>query len=180
MVQVEEVIKVLEGMEGARHVFRLENSTRKGLIEIEEGVKASLGITCRNLGVEECLRREQVVVVIKDKRFRPPPEPTVLLIADNDMVIGKEIFPKERAKYKKDENVLFLSEDFIVFMDKRPKTKECFMMPPVSFPEVAALPGAKNVVSCSPSPPGDMFVRAKHGLPDDPLLASIMIGYDDC
>ena len=42
-----------------------------------------------------------------------------------------------------------------------------------------ALSGTKNVVSCSPSPPGDMFVRSLHGLPDDPTLASILLGYDD-
>jgi hypothetical protein len=35
------------------------------------------------------------------------------------------------------------------------------------------------VVSCSPSPPADMYVRATHGLPDDPKLASILIGYDN-
>jgi hypothetical protein len=39
--------------------------------------------------------------------------------------------------------------------------------------------GTKNVVSCSPSPLGDVFVRAVHGLEDDPKLASIIIGWDD-
>jgi len=179
MVSVEEVIKLLKGMEGSQQVFKLDDRSRLKLIEIENSVKGSLGITCRNLGVEECLKRQHVVVVIKDKRFRPPPEPTVLLVADDDVIIGKEIFPHDRDQYKDDENVLFLSEDFIVFLDKKPKSKECFMMPPVSFPEVSRLPGTRNVTSCSPSPPGDMFVRAMHDLPDDPLLASILIGYDD-
>jgi len=179
MVRMGEVIRLLEGMKGSQHVFKLDDRSRQKLIEIENNVKASLGITCRNIGVEECLKRQHVVVVIKDKRFRPPPEPTVLLVADDDVIIGKEIFPHERDQYKNDDNVLFLSEEFIVFMDKKPKSKECFLMPPVSFPEVANLPGIKNVVSCSPSPPGDMYVRAMHDLPDDPLLASILIGYDD-
>jgi hypothetical protein len=179
MASMEEVIGLLKKMDGSQHVFKLDDRSRNKLIEIEVNVKASLGITCRNIGVEECLKRDHVVVVIKDKRFRPPPEPTVLLVADEDTIIGKEIFPNEREQYKKDENVMFLSEDFIVFMDKKPKSKECFLMPPVSFPEIAALPGTKNVTSCSPSPPGDMFVRAMHNLPDDPLLASILIGYDD-
>ena len=178
MVSVEEVIKLLKRMEGAVHVFKLDNGSRHKLIEIEDQVKASFGINCKNSGVEECLKRQNVIVVIKDKRFRPPPEPTVLLVADGETIIGKEIFAHERAQYENDENIIFLSQDFIVYLDRKPKGQECFVMPPVIFPELAELPGAYNVVSCSPSPPGDMLVRKLHNLPDDPKLASILVGYD--
>jgi len=180
MVRVQEVIELLKGMEGSVHVFRLDPRSKQKLVEIENGIKATLGITCRNAGVEECLERQHVIVVIKDKRFRPPPEPTVLLVADGgELVLGREIFPHERAQFKDKDNVIFLSEDFVVFTDRMPKSKELFLMPPVSFPEVAELPGATHVVSCSPSPLGDMFVRSMHDLPDDPKLASILIGYDN-
>lgn len=180
MAKVQEVIELLKGMEGSVHVFRLDDRSRKRLIEIESEIKATLGISCLNVGVEECLDRQHVVVVIKDKRFRPPPEPTVLLVADGgEFVLGREIFPHEREEFKDKENVMFLSQDFVVFTDRMPKTKECFLMPPVPFPEVAALKGVTRCVSCSPSPLGDIFVRAMHDLPDDPLLASILIGYDN-
>jgi hypothetical protein len=180
MAKVEQVIKLLKEMEGSIHVFKLDDATREKVVEIESQVKATLGISCLNLGVEKCLKRQNVIVVIKDKRFRPPPEPTVLLLADKgEVVLGREIFPHERKEFEDKPNVIFLSQDFIVYTDKKPKTKELFVMPPVSFPEVAALPGVANVVSCSPSPPADMYVRAAHGLPDDPKLASILIGYDN-
>jgi hypothetical protein len=180
MAKVEQVIDLLQEMEGSVHVFKLDDATRKKVVEIEKDVKATLGISCANLGVQECLKRQNVIVVVKDSRFRPPPEPTVLLIADDgEVILGREIFPHERKDFEDQPNVIFLSEDFIVYTDRKPKTKEIFVMPPVSFPEVAALPGVKNVVSCSPSPPADMYVRATHGLIDDPKLASILIGYDN-
>jgi hypothetical protein len=180
MVKVEQVIKLLKGMKGSIHVFKLDDATRQKVVEIESGVKATLGISCLNMGVEECLQRQHVIVVVKDSRFRPPPEPTVLLLADKgEIVLGREIFPHERKDFEDQPNVIFLCEDFIVYTDRMPKAKEIFVMPPVAFPEVAALPGVCNVVSCSPSPPADMYVRAAHGLPDDPKLASILIGYDN-
>jgi hypothetical protein len=180
MAKVEQVIELLKEMEGSIHVFKLDDATRLKVVEIESGVKATLGISCLNLGVEECLQRQNVIVVVKDSRFRPPPEPTVLLLADKgELVLGREIFPHERKDFEDQPNVIFLSQDFIVYTDKMPKTKEMFVMPPVSFPEVAALSGVRNVVSCSPSPPADMYVRAAHGLTDDPKLASILIGYDN-
>ena len=179
MVTIDEVVSYISKMEGSRHVFPLRAEAKEALINIEECVKASFGIDCCNRGVMKCLDRENVIVIIKDRRFRPPPEPTVLLIGDDDMVIGKEIFPDQKEEYLNKENVVFLSDEFILFTDQKPRKKECFIMPPVSFPEVERMPGTKNVVSCSPSPPGDMYVRGLHGLSDDPTLASILLGYDD-
>ena len=152
---------------------------KENLMKIEESVKASFGINCTNKGVMQCLARHNIIVIIKDSRFRPPPEPTVLLVADDDMIIGMEIFPYQKDQYLKRDDVVFLSDEFVLFPNLKPKNKECFVMPPVSFPEVERIPGIKNVVSCSPSPPGDMYVRSLHGLPDDPKLASILLGYDD-
>jgi hypothetical protein len=180
MSKVEDIIRMLENIEGSVHVFRLDDATREKVVEIERDVKAVLGISCVNLGVEECLHRKNIIVVVKDSRFRPPPEPTVLLVADGgDVILGREIFPHERKEFEGKPNILFLSQDFIVYTDRMPKTKEIFVMPPVAFPELSELPEIENVVSCSPSPPADMYVRAMHGLPDDPRLASILIGYDN-
>jgi hypothetical protein len=179
MVTIDEVVDYVSKMEGSRHVFPLLDEAKENLIRIEEGVKASFGINCCNKGVMQCLARQNIIVIIKDSRFRPPPEPTVLLVADEDMIIGMEIFPDQKAQYLDREDVIFLSDEFVLFPNLRPKNRECFVMPPVSFPEVEMMPGTKNVVSCSPSPPGDMYVRSLHGLPDDPKLASILLGYDD-
>jgi hypothetical protein len=179
MVTIDEVVDFISRMAGSRHVFPLKAEAKEELIRIEESVKATFGINCSNQGVMDCLARKNIIVIIKDSRFRPPPEPTVLLMADEDMIIGKEIFPEQKKEYLENENVVFLSDEFILFLDRKPKSKEYFVMPPVSFPEVEKMPDTKNVVSCSPSPPGDMFVRSLHGLPDDPKLASILVGYDD-
>jgi hypothetical protein len=179
MVTEKEVLRLLKGLEGVRHAFVLDNGTKGELISIEDGVRGTLDISCNNEGVRQCLQRKHIAVIVKDKRFRPPPEPTVMLMGDDGLVMGMEIFPHQKKQYEGKENIVFLSEEFIVFLDRKPRSKECFYMPPVRFPEVEALKGAKNVVSCSPSAPGDMYLRKAHGLPDDPKFASVMIGWDD-
>ncbi len=179
MVAVKEVLEMLGNMEGTQHVFEMDARTKDKLIEIEDNIRGTLGIKCANKGVEECLKREHIVVVIKDNRFRPPPDPTVLLVDYDGQILGMEIFPHQRKQFEGRDDILFLSQDFIVFAERKARRGECFMMPPVQFPEVEEMPKTKNVVSCSPSPLGDMFVRATHGLEDDPKLASILIGYDD-
>jgi len=176
--KLDEVIEILRSLEGVIEAFALKAETRKQLKNIESGVKATLDIEVRNNGLEECLRREHVVGIIKDKSFRPPPSPTVLLMGDNDSVLGEEILPGQRCNFEGKPDLIFLSDDFVIYTDRKPTRHEFFLMPPISFPEIERIPGIKNVVSCSPTALGDVLVRTSHGLEDDSKLASVLIGFD--
>jgi len=91
-------------------------------------------------------------------------------------ILGTEVLPGEHKKYKDMENVMFLCQDFVVFTDKKQKSREHWMMPPVSFPELTTIAGVTEVVSCSPSPPSDIVIKTNYDLEDDPKLASILVG----
>jgi len=175
---LKEVLKVMRGLDGVVEVFALGAETRKGLKDIESGVKATLDIEVRNTGLDECLRRKHVVGIIKDRTFRPPPGPTVLLMGDNGAVLGEEILPGERKRFEGKEDIVFLSDDFVVYTDRKAAKQEYFLMPPISFPEIEKVPGVKNVVSCSPTALGDVLVRTSHNLEDDSRLASVLVGFD--
>lgn len=176
--ELDEVLKVLKGLDGVIEAFALGPETRRQLREIETGVKATLNIEVKNTGLDECLRREHVVGIIKDKRFRPPPEPTILLMGDNGAVLGEEILPGQRGRFEDRQNLIFLSEEFVIYTDRKAAKQEYFLMPPVSFPEIEKVHGVKNVVSCSPTALGDVLVRTSHELEDDSKLASVLIGFD--
>jgi len=151
MTTMDEILELLSRLEGVVKVFSVEGEILKRIIEIESQVRAVMNIEVRNTGVEECLKRNHIVCIIKDSRFRPPPEPTVLLVGDDGI---------------------------IVFTDRKPNEKEYFLMPPVRFPELERLEGVCNVVSCSPSAPSDYLLRKHYNLQDDPKLASILVGFD--
>ncbi|MDD1766967.1 MAG: hypothetical protein LUQ27_00170 [Methanomassiliicoccales archaeon] len=168
----------MRNLRGVVEVFPLGADTRKQLKDIERGVKATLDIEVRNTGLDECLGREDVVGIIKDKTFRPPPEPTVLLMGDNGVVLGEEILTGQREKFEGKSDLLFLSDDFVVYTNRKGAKHEYFLMPPISFPEIEKIRGVKNVVSCSPTALGDVLVRTSHDLEDNPRLASVLIGFD--
>jgi hypothetical protein len=174
----ERAVEIIKGMTGTRMAFLLSPEVIAAIQRIEDSIKSQIGLEVVNEGVNQCLRRQHVICVIKDTRFRPPPEPTALMMGDKDLVIGTEILPGEHSRYKEMDNICWLGDDFVVFTDKVPKTKEYFLMPPVSFPELEQVPGAKNIVSCSPSPLGDMIIKNYYDLEDNPKLASILVGFD--
>ena len=94
--------------------------------------------------------------------------------------LGVEVFPDTQDQYLDKEGCLMVSDGFVVFTDIRPSegSTECFVMPPVSFPELNPGNGCYDVVSCSPAPTSDVMIREWRGLPDDGRLASILVGYN--
>jgi hypothetical protein len=178
MASIDEALKIIKGMKGTRIVFPLTKDDMTEVLETERGVKSQMGTKVFNVGLEETMKRDHVICIIKDVTFRPPPEPTVFMLDDDGVILGTEILPGEHKKYKDMDNVMFLCADFVVFTDKKQKTREHWMMPPVSFPELTVIPGVSEVVSCSPSPPSDMIIKANYKLEDDPKLASILVGFN--
>lgn len=174
-------LEIIKNMRGVRDAFYLDEDIIKKVLEEESTVTSpGTGTDVRNLGVEEAFKREKVICIVKDPRFRPPPEPTVVLKCSDGQILGVEVFPNTQAEYINKDNCLMVSDGFVVFLDVVPTegSKEAFIMPPVSFPELNEGNGCKNVVSCSPAPTSDKMIREWRGLEDDGRLASIMIGYD--
>ncbi len=178
MNRVQEILDKLHSLKGVEEAFLLDGEVMEKLRDIEDQINTSIGVDLRNEGLCECIEREYTICIIKNQQFRLPPEPTVLLVGDEDLIVGKEIFPGEKDQYKERDDVIFLSEEFVMFTDKKPKKKECFVLPPVSFPELSEMEGTSDVVSCSPSPPGDLALRKSYGLEDNPELASILVGFN--
>jgi len=177
-VSVADAIAHLRGLKGVAEAFELGPEIKELLRKIEGGIKATMDIEVKNTGLEECLKRRHVLCIIKDRTFRPPPEPTIYLAADKDTILGQEILEKDKCNFEGLDNLVYLSEDFVVFTDRKAESKEYFLMPSVSFPELENLCGLKSVVSCSPSALGDLAIRTAHGLEDNPKLASVLIGFD--
>lgn len=178
--KLEEVLGVLSRIKGVKHAFFLTKAMRTGLGKIEKEYPPIGPLTIRNDGVLECLKREHVACIVKDKGFRAPPHPTVLLVNGDEEVIGRELLPGEKVPEKPGRKNLFLGKDFVIFIGETSGKDARFVLPPVKFREVERIDGTSCVVSSSPSSLGDVFLRKQAGLRDDPKLASILVGFDLC
>ncbi len=152
MPKMSEIIEMLSKMRGSFCVFEVDPGSKDELITIERGVEGSLGMKVVNEGMEQCLKRQHVICIIKNRAFRPPPEPTVLLMTGDGVLLGEEVLPGDRKRFEAKPEVIFLSEDFVLYTDRKGETREYFLMPPVSFPEVAAMEGAKKRGKLLPFP----------------------------
>ncbi len=171
-------LELIRGLRGVIHAFYLDRAILSELSEEEAKVRAMGNIEVDNQGFKRALERENVICIVKDPRFRPPPEPTVILVSGDGQVLGEEVFPFTAHKYTSRTDVVWLSDGFVLFPTINGTRGEQFVMPPVSFPELNESNGCKDVVSCSPAPTSDLMIKKHYGLVDDPKLASVLVGFN--
>ncbi len=188
---LQEVIDTLNPLRGVLNVGVLNDDVRKHVLEFEMDKSGEL-IPVINAGVHECLSRQFTVAIIKNASFRPPPTATVQLVDNKGNILGEEIVSKEQKdKYEDDETANFVNQDFVLLRDQSEieenlkserlaenPTKQAFILPPVQFIEVEELEDTCDVVSSSPDPLADVYLKEYFGFKDDALLASILIGFN--
>ncbi|MCQ2085432.1 MAG: hypothetical protein MJZ21_04725 [archaeon] len=173
---LQNAVNIIRGLTGVRDAFLLDEDIKAQMMAEENTVMGSGGTTVDNQGIKEAFKRQYVIALVKDPRFRPPPEPTILMMSDG-VEVGKEIFPWT-AHEVEGENVVWLSDGFCIFVDRIQDKPTSFVMPPVSFPELNPSNGCKDVVSCSPAPTTDLMMRKWHGMEDNGKLASVLVGFN--
>ncbi|MCQ2056384.1 MAG: hypothetical protein MJY64_02835 [archaeon] len=173
-------LEIIRGLEGVIDAFYLDRDILER-VKVEESVVRAAGeVSVINEGVNQALERERVICIIKDPRFRPPPEPTVILKSTDGQVMGIEVFPETSGEYAERGDAIFVSDGFVMFPSVMPSNgqTENFVMPPIPFPELNEAGGFRDVISCSPSPTSDDMIRRWHGLEPNGKYASILVAYN--
>ncbi len=131
-----------------------------------------------NRGVETVLQRERVICLFKGRSFRAPPESPLLMMDERGNVLGRELTGPEDRPAPGERRTVYLGRDFVLVPGLRPSGRLRFVLPPVKFPELEGVAAVCRVVSGSPDPPQDEWLRAHFGVQGGKDLASILIGYD--
>ena len=171
-------LNIIKELTGVLKAFYLDDPILNILREEEAKVKGTMQISVLNEGFNEAIGREKVICIVKDKRFRPPPAPTVVLRSGDGKIIGEEVFPHTAHLYEGREDVIWMGDAFIVFPEIVAKGGETFVMPPIAFPELNPGNGCYDVISCSPAPTSDVLIKNHYGLVDDPKLATILVAFN--
>lgn len=164
------ILEMLRRLPGVRRAEALSQADRNVLRELFTPASA------HNRGVEEVLTREVALCLFKAPEFRPPPEPTLLLVDEAGNVLGREIVAGRGAPDGR--RFAYLGKDFILYGDVKPEGRLRFSLPPVRFPELEQVPGIEWAVSASPDTPQDDFLKDRFGVPRGNELASVLVGYD--
>lgn len=131
-----------------------------------------------NRGILEVFARERVVCLFKNRSFRGPPDPTLVMMDDEGTILGRELLGPADRPAAGERPTVYLGRDFVLVTAVRPKGRVRFVLPPVRFPELEGIPGIRDVVSGSPDPPQDEALRQRFRMEGGKDLASILVGYN--
>ena len=186
MDAVDAVIKRLLNTPGVVACWVVPDEDRDSLRQLENEANSRLGLPGMNIvneGIKDALARQHIVVISHSPTLRHPPGP-IILMCDEDNVVGEEIWkPGQFEKLSKDPNALFLGKSLVLYRDALAKAKGKplkLMYKALPFPEIEEIPGVKDVVSITITIPVHFRFSQKAGWnPDDPNLGTVLIGFNE-
>jgi len=165
VVREQLIMKALKNIRGVLEVRLLDRSDRETISRIERRYTKNIikGIgRPRNLGVEESLKREYVVVIFTTPEFEWPKGPYAV-IKLGEHIIGII-----------DENGLKLIPDRLRTALRRGIPEVIFLPLNVKL----KIPAARNLVVAPTSPPTDNYLKKKFRVKGGRDIGTMLIGFD--
>ena len=189
---------LLSELKGVISVSKIEDTNKDRIIKLEKTYEKSGVVGLSNPGIRMVLQCDIVYAILKDTSFRQAPGSTVFMVEDLNIddekpdytltintksysIIGEELINK---KPPEDEEYMFISDDFILYPERRKgrsKKPAYFLIPPLEFAELEAVKEIykiKNIISVSPSTLSDDFIRKFYNFSIRNDYATILIGFD--
>ncbi len=185
MDAVEAVVKRLLKTPGVVGCWVVPEEDGDSLRRLENEANFRLGLPGMDIvneGIRDALAREHVVMISHSSSLRHPPGP-IIVICDEDRVVGEEIWePGQFEKLSNDPNALFLGKSLVLYRDALAKARGKplkLAYKALPFPEVEEVPGIKDAVSITITIPVHLRFSQKAGWnPNDPNLGTVLIGFN--
>ena len=196
--EMNQIRSLLKELNGVLQTEPVSDKIRRQIDELESGYERTAFLPISNLGIKSVLSRDEVWVILKDTRFRPPPQPTVYMVEEYKAgdgpqdhiltvegktyrILGEEVLPGCSSV---PDDARLIGDGFVFYPQRRknPKIPSYFLIPPIEFKELDELRDQlciARVASVSPSTLTDQHIRAALGFPLDEAYATILIGFDN-
>ena len=187
MSNLDEIMKILEDDERIIKVDVLTDEQKKDIISLEMKRLNEL-VPLINKGIEEVMKEEEILILIKDKTdIIIPVEdqiPTLTLMSESGTLIGEEIYdPEELEDLHNDPNVYFISENFATYPNlSTPGEKQFFMVGQLRG-ELSCEEKIEKIVSslsiAAPSTETDHYIKDLYGMEYKDRIITIVLGFSN-
>jgi hypothetical protein len=182
---VESALKRLMDTPGVVACWVVPDEDRKALRQLETEANLQLGLPgldIVNEGINAVLDRQHVVLVHHSPALRHPPGP-IIVICDEDRIVGEEVWEPRRAEQlSEDPSAILLGKSLVLHRDAlvRARGKPLKLAyRALPFLELEEVPGVQDVVSVTLTiPVHSQFAKKAGWDPDNPDLGTVLIGFN--
>ena len=181
MAVLEDVIEYLKGQTGVIEVFEMGDDVSTDIDAIERSIKTRTNHDYINKGCEYSLTRDHRVCILFTKEFRKNWNfyGRLHLVTSDGTILGTNVYHNEMDDYRGRDDVIFVSEDFVVFPEIKGCGEESFVLYPYDFEELQEIvPECHNAIGFFPTPSSDHYLKELKGVDDTQHIFSTIVAFD--
>lgn len=172
------ISKILGEVEGAVDAVVFDDDIAAIIKREEETVRSQVGVDVINRAYEETYKRKVRICIFCDRKISTHDDSSLTLEDPEGNVLGMILPPSKISEYQDRSDVIWVSDDFIMFPDIPPMGGERFVLHPMGFSTLKKEDGCYDVVMSSPAPSSDILIKKHYGVSLKEDLATMIVGYN--
>ena len=179
MDTVGKVIDYLRTVDGVLDVFPMDDVLSEKIWDIERSVTTTVESDYKNVGYDMAMERKHRLCIFYDDTYIFGIRSKLKLMTSDGTVMGFNLHPNEIEEYKGRDDVIWVSEDFIVFPDIVGSGEEIFVLYPSEIHELEEnVPGVTSAIGTSPTMSSDTLLKTIFGKPMVRGIYTFVIAFD--
>ena len=173
------VLEYVKTVTGVLDAYVMDDEVSKAVLEIERSVRTQTNSDYKNLGYEEAIKRQFRVCIFYDDTYIFGKRSILKLMSSDGTIMGTNLSPDEIELYRGRDDVIWVSEDFIMFTDVVGKGDEAFVLLPFPIEEIEeSVPGSRNVIGTSPTMSSDTELKRVFHKPMIRGVYTMIVAFD--
>ncbi len=166
---LEEILGRLREEVGAVRVEVMPDDLCEKIVAEEATVEAAMGnMPVINTGLDECMGRDVRICVFENDEFWHPAIRTMRMVGEDGQEVGHDLTPDEIPEFMKRSDVMFISDDFVMYPEVEIAGTPSMEMLAVEYVcRDGWIPREQKPIIWYPSSTSDEIIRRYFGQPDD-------------
>jgi hypothetical protein len=180
MDPVEKAVDILRNTKGVVGVFIMDDDVSNKVLAEERSVISITGMDVQNIAFEEVMKREHRVCIVYDNGFFEEPKgtPVIMIVNSSNEVVGTAVPEDMFEEYSKRNDIIWVSDDFVLFTNSNTDGTERFVLPPCKYDALSEKEGCRDAIFSSPATTSDILMKNHFGVSTCQKTSTIVIGFN--
>ncbi len=175
-MNMNEVLDYVANTEGVVSVHELSSEICDAILYQERNVTSDTGMDVDNDACEEVMKKpKRVCIIIDNDLFKEDRGSSCLVLMDNTgKIVGTNVPKCDMHLYENRDDVVWLSDDFVLFPDAKMDENERFVVPAAPYPGLEEV----KAVFASPTTSSDILIKKEFNLDLEAKTSTVLLGFE--
>lgn len=178
MLPTENHIRKLRSADGVLDLSPMDSEVSNSVWVVERDIKTQTGLEYINEGYDEAMGRDIRVCLFCDPTFDVPEEGRMYLKCEDGTILGNSVYSWEMETYACRDDVIWVSEDFVVYPYARGCGRERFVLSAKPFPYLEGTDECRDAIVTVPTGAADIILKGRYGVENRREISTVVVAYN--